>query len=438
MDSFVNFLDQRLSTPMAKLSAQRHLQAIRDGIIATLPLIVVGSFFLIIASPPLPLDWAFTQFLKANAGKILLPFRLTMGIMTLYATFGIGASLAKSYKLDELSGGILATAAFILTFIPVNVAADLNAGVSGWVLPMANLGGGGMFVGIITAIIAVEIFRFTDKSGFKIAMPPQVPTSVARSFEALVPTAIIMILMATVTYFLGFEWHTFIAGIVAPVVKAADSLPSVLLLVFLITFFWSFGIHGVSIVGTMARPIWLQLSDLNTQAIANGVALTDLPAISPEPFFQWFIWIGGSGATIGLAIAMAFLSKSAYSKSLGKTAFFPALFNINEPIIFGAPIVLNPILIIPFVISPMVMAVIAWVATSLKLVNRVSVIAPWTLPGPIGAYLSTGGDWRAAVLSVILIGVSFVIYYPFFKMYDKKLLLEEVENVETVETVKTY
>ena len=211
MDSFVNFLDQRLSTPMAKLSAQRHLQAIRDGIIATLPLIVVGSFFLIIASPPLPLDWAFTQFLKANAGKILLPFRLTMGIMTLYATFGIGASLAKSYKLDELSGGILATAAFILTFIPVNVAADLNAGVSGWVLPMANLGGGGMFVGIITAIIAVEIFRFTDKSGFKIAMPPQVPTSVARSFEALVPTAIIMILMATVTYFLGFEWHTFIA-----------------------------------------------------------------------------------------------------------------------------------------------------------------------------------------------------------------------------------
>ncbi|CAM2884466.1 PTS sugar transporter subunit IIC [Erysipelothrix tonsillarum] len=422
MDAFVKFLDEKLSAPMAKLANQRHLRAIRDGIIATLPLIIVGSFFLILASPPLPESWGIYKFLKANAAQILLPFRLTMAIMTLYATFGIGSSLAKSYKLDELSGGILATAAFLLTFIPVNVPADAGLEVSGWVLPMANLGGGGMFVGIITSILAVEIFRWTDKSNFKISMPPQVPTSVARSFEALVPTAIILVLMATITYWIGFNWHTFIAGLVAPIVHAADTLPSVLVIVFLVTFFWSFGIHGVSIIGTLARPIWLQLLDTNAIASAAG---QPLPAISAEPFYQWFIWIGGSGATIGLAIAMAFFSKSAYAKSLGKTAFIPACFNINEPIIFGAPIVMNPILIIPFIITPMIGTIIAWVATSAGLVSRVIVTAPWTLPGPIGAYIATGGDFRAAILNIILIIVSVVIYYPFFKMYDKKLLEEE-------------
>lgn len=356
MDAFIKFLDEKLSAPMAKLANQRHLRAIRDGIIATLPLIIVGSFFLILAAPPLPENWKLYQFLTEHAAKILLPFRLSMAIMTLYATFGIGSSLAKSYDLDELSGGILATAAFLLTFIPINIPADAGLDVSGWVLPMANLGGAGMFVGIITSILAVEIFRWTDRSNFKISMPPQVPTSVARSFEALVPTAIILILMATITYWIGFNWHTFIAGLVKPIVHAADTLPSVLIIVFLVTFFWSFGIHGVSIIGTLARPIWLQLLDKNTAAQVAGQAL---PAISAEPFYQWFIWIGGSGATIGLAIAMAFFSKSAYAKSLGKTAFIPACFNINEPIIFGAPIVMNPILIIPFIITPMVGTIIA-------------------------------------------------------------------------------
>ncbi|WP_281193057.1 PTS sugar transporter subunit IIC [Erysipelothrix rhusiopathiae] len=422
MDAFIKFLDEKLSAPMAKLANQRHLRAIRDGIIATLPLIIVGSFFLILAAPPLPENWKLYQFLTEHAAKILLPFRLSMAIMTLYATFGIGSSLAKSYDLDELSGGILATAAFLLTFIPINIPADAGLDVSGWVLPMANLGGAGMFVGIITSILAVEIFRWTDRSNFKISMPPQVPTSVARSFEALVPTAIILILMATITYWIGFNWHTFIAGLVKPIVHAADTLPSVLIIVFLVTFFWSFGIHGVSIIGTLARPIWLQLLDKNTAAQVAGQAL---PAISAEPFYQWFIWIGGSGATIGLAIALAFFSKSAYAKSLGKTAFIPACFNINEPIIFGAPIVMNPILIIPFIITPMVGTIIAWVATSAGLVNRVIVTAPWTLPGPIGAYIATGGDYRASILNIILIIISVVIYYPFFKIYDNKLLEEE-------------
>lgn len=439
LDKFTEFLDTKLSTPMAKLAEQRHLRAVRDGIVASLPLIIVGSFFLIVAFPPLPEAWGITQFLKANAGTILLPYRMTFFIISIYSTFGIGYSLAKSYKLDGLTGGILATATFLLTIVPTAIGGltpDLleivekspellawyNSVPQGWQMPMGNLGGGSMFVAIITSIIGVEIYRLINKSKFKITMPDAVPASVARSFEALTPAAVIVVLMAVVTYFLGFDWHGFVAKLVAPLVSATDTLPSVIILIFLITFFWSFGIHGVSIIGSLARPLWIQLLDANTAAYAAGQTV---PGIAAEPFFQWFIWVGGSGATIGLAILLAFRAKSAYAKSLGKATIVPAIFNINEPIIFGAPIVLNPILIIPFVVAPIIMGTVSWFAMSADLVSKVVVTAPWTLPGPIGAYLATGGDLRASVLNIICILISIVVYYPFVKMYDKKLLQEE-------------
>lgn len=443
------FMDENLSTPMAKVAEQRHLRAIRDGIIATLPLIIVSSLFMVIAFLPnqLPKDWALTQFIATNQFKILLPYRMSMFIMTLYAVFGIGYSLARSYKLDGLSGGIMAELAYLLTMIPKSVpqasqaVKDLAAtspdlqtfldSVSfGWNLPMGNLGSAGMFIGIIAAIVAVEIFRFTETKGFKISMPPQVPASVARSFEALVPTALILVLIATITMWVGVDVHGIMSKLVAPLVSATDTLPSVLVIIFLGMFFWTFGIHGWSIVGTLARPLWLTLIDVNTAAAAAGEAI---PHIGAEPFYQWFIMIGGSGTTIGLAILFLLRSKSAYGKTLGKTAFIPAVFNINEPMIFGAPIVLNPILMIPFVVTPMVSASIAWFFTSIGWVGRVVAIAPWTLPGPIGAYLATGGDWRGAALNVFLILLSVVIYYPFFKMYDNKLKAEESAEVENTE-----
>lgn len=416
MNGFAEFLDKKLSTPMAKLAEQRHLRAVRDGIIATLPLIIVGSLFIIIGIPPLPDKWELTIWLKANNSISMLPYRMTMYIMTVYATWGIGYSLAKSYKLDGVTGGVLSAMAFLLTITPI------NAEGIGFVIPMANLGGGGMFVGILVSIFAVEVLRFTTVKNFRIRMPEQVPPSVARSFEALTPTAIVVFVIGSITYFAKFDWHAFIGKLITPLLTATDTLPSVWILIILVTFFWSFGIHGVSIVGSIARPLWLTLLEQNTTAAADGVASTALPAIAAEPFFQWFIWIGGSGATIGLVICLAIFAKSSYGKQLGRTALAPSIFNINEPIIFGAPIVLNPTLIIPFIITPLVTGTVAWVATSIGLVGRVVVTAPWTLPGPIGAWMATGGDIRAAILNIICIVIAVIIYYPFMKLYDNKLL----------------
>lgn len=224
----------------------------------------------------------------------------------------------------------------------------------------------------------------------------------------------------------AFNWHKAVATVVAPLVSATDTLPGVLLIVFLTDFFWFFGIHGTSIVGSVARPLWLTLLEQNANAVAAGAAGTALPAISAEPFYQWFIFIGGSGTTIGLALLLVTVCCSKYLKDLGRLAFFPAIFNINEPLIFGTPIVLNPVLAIPFVFTPMICAVIAWIVTSLGWVNQVIVTAPWTLPGPIGAYLATGGDWRVSVLCIVLIAVSVLCYLPFVKMYDRQQVQEEV------------
>ena len=296
---------------------------------------------------------------------------------------------------------------------------------AGFNIPMANLGSGGMFIGILSAFFAVEVYRFTQRSGFKISMPEQVPASVARSFEALTPTAIILIVVSAITMWMEIDVHGIIATFMEPLISASDSLGSVLLLTFLTNFFWIFGIHGASIVGSLARPLWLVLLEQNTTALAAGEAIQNT---APEPFYQWFIYIGGAGATIGLALLLAVATKSTYGKTLGKTALVPAIFNINEPLIFGAPVVLNPTLMIPFTVAPMVNAVIAWYATEWGFVSRTVASAPWTLPGPIGAFLSMGNDWRAAVLNIVLTLIAVLIYYPFVRTYDNQLLAEEQQD----------
>ena len=179
----------------------------------------------------------------------------------------------------------------------------------------------------------------------------------------------------------------------------------------------------MSIIGSLARPLWLTLLDNNSAAVAAGQAA---PHIFPEQFFQGYVFIGGAGSTLGLAILLAVRAKSQYGKMLGKTTVIPSLFNINEPIMFGAPIVLNPILIIPFIIAPIINIVIAWGATVSGIVPSMHIAAPWTLPAPLFAWMATGGSWKAAILALILVFVSILVYYPFFKMYDKKLLAEEL------------
>ncbi|MDU0398165.1 PTS transporter subunit EIIC [Lactococcus lactis] len=195
--------------------------------------------------------------------------------------------------------------------------------------------------------------------------------------------------------------------------------------ILLITIVWVFGIHGMIIATPILYPFWYDNLNANINAAATGQVV---PHFMTEQFFQWFIWIGGAGATLSLAFLMAFFGKSEFSKKMGRFTLVPGIFNINEPLIFGVPIVMNPFFAIPFVLAPVVMGIITYLAMGVfHLVNYPIAIAPWTLPAPIGAMMATGLDWRAAVLAIINIIVAGIIYYPFFKAFDKNMIAKEQE-----------
>lgn len=429
MNNALEWVEEKFMPPLAKLAEQKHLKAIREGVISTLSLIIIGSFFLIIANPPIE-SWA--EAVAPHVGNITVPFRITTGLMALYASYGMGHSLARSYKLDGVSGGVLSMATFLMFTVPLNVDASLpEAEAIGWVLPMGNLGGAGMFTAMLGMLVAVETLRLFHKYNFTIRMPEQVPASVARSFESLVPGAAVIIVVWLVRVILDFDVNAFLLSIFQPLTNImGNNLLGVLLPVILICLLWAAGVHGVSVIGSVARPIWLVMLEANGQALVDGTAATELPYIAPEQFYQWFVWIGGSGATIALAILFIF-AKSTYLKQVGRFSIVPGIFNINEPMIFGAPIVMNPILAIPFIIAPTVTTIISYFAVNWGWVNGLTVNAPWTLPAPIGAFLAASNDWRAILLVFVNIAICLAIYYPFVQMYDKKMLKDEQdENAE--------
>lgn len=412
MNNFVNFLEAKILPVANKMGQQRHMTAIRKGIIATLPLTIVGSFFTILSNMPIP---AVANFLAPYQAILDIPFRFTVGILSLYATFGIASALAESYKMDTLSSGILAVLAFLVATVqPVKVNADVkNVITAGRYINIANLSASSLFAAIATALISVEIYHFLEKKNITIKMPQGVPPEVSNSFVALFPAAVILILFWVVRDIFNFNIATFISNILMPLkgFLVGNSLAGGLTTVFFICGFWTLGIHGAAIMDPIVRPFWEMSIATNMNQFHAGAAATHLSTIFTEQFLQWFVWIGGAGGTLALVVLFMF-SKSKYLKDLGKLSILPGLFNINEPIIFGAPIVLNPILGIPFILAPLVTTTISYFATTSHLVPMMMVRLPFTIPAPIAAIMSTNWSWNAVILSVVNFIIYIIIYYP--------------------------
>ena len=425
MNNFVNFLEAKILPVANKIGQQRHMTAIRKGIIATLPLTIVGSFFTILSNMPIP---AVANFLAPYQAILDIPFRFTVGILSLYATFGIASALAESYKMDTLSSGILAVLAFLVATVqPVKVNADVkNVITAGRYINIANLSASSLFAAIATALISVEIYHFLEKKNITIKMPQGVPPEVSNSFVALFPAAVILILFWVVRDIFNFNIATFISNILMPLkgFLVGNSLAGGLTTVFFICGFWTLGIHGAAIMDPIVRPFWEMSIATNMNQFHAGTAATHLSTIFTEQFLQWFVWIGGAGGTLALVVLFMF-SKSKYLKDLGKLSILPGLFNINEPIIFGAPIVLNPILGIPFILAPLVTTTISYFATTSHLVPMMMVRLPFTIPAPIAAIMSTNWSWNALILSVVNFIIYIIIYYPFFKVFEKQQLEKE-------------
>lgn len=425
MDNFINFLNVKIVPVANKMGAQRHMMAIKKGIISTLPLTIVGSFFTIINNIPIE---AVAKMLEPYKDILDIPFRYTVGILALYATFGIASSLAEYYKLDKLTNGILAVLAFLISAAaPIQVTDNVKGVIdAGRYINIANLSASSLFASIVTGLLTVEIYRFFKERNITIKMPDGVPPEVSNSFVALFPAAFILLFFWFVRYVLGFNISTFLTTILMPLkgVLVGNSLFGGLLTIFLITGFWTLGIHGAAILAPITRPFWEMSIAQNMGEFTNGTSAHQLSTIFTEQFLQWFLWIGGAGGTLALVVLFMF-SKSAYLKDLGKLSFLPGLFNINEPIIFGAPIVMNPILGIPFILGPLVTGTLSYVLTITGVVPMMMARLPFTVPSPLGAFVSTNWSIPAMILVFVNFLIDLAIYYPFFKVFEKQQLEKE-------------
>ncbi|MCF0260337.1 MAG: PTS cellobiose transporter subunit IIC [Erysipelotrichaceae bacterium] len=423
MSGFFSFLENKLAPLGEKIGAQRHLKALREGILIAMPLVLIGSFFVLIKDFPIEV---WTNFLKSNDIYPVLDAMAnnSFGLMALLTSFGIANCLAKSYNVDGISAGVLSMAAFLLVTPTI---AD-EAGALG--IPYGQLGGKGIFSAIVVAMISAEIFRWFVQKDITIKMPSGVPEAVSRSFSALIPGTVIIVLFGIVLKVLEITGLGSLNQILSMVIGTplgfiAGTLPGTFVAVLLNSLFWFCGVNGGQVVGSVMNPLWIQYADANRVALAAGQTL---PNIITAPFMDLFVYIGGGGATIGLALCLMFFSRSKEFKTLGKVSGIPALFNINTAILFTFPTVLNPIMLVPFVLVPVVNATVTYLAMSVGLVPLTTgVTLPWTTPPVVGGFLATG-SWQGAVLQVVLVAISFAIYYPFFKAADRQKLKEEKES----------
>lgn len=411
---------------MGAIANNRYLTAIRNGMSVIIPVTIIGSMFIIALN--LPID-AWKEMIAPYADKLMIPMNFTMDFMSVYVCVGIASSLCDDYKIDKVSTSVLSVLAFLIaTITPASIDPELaqkaGIGVSGTVLPLGNFGAAGLFTAIIASIFTVEVVRFCIKRNLVIKMPNGVPTSVINSFAALVPGAIVIVVAWILKVGLNFDINKALQWVFSPIgYFAGDTVLSVIVPILLITIVWIFGIHGMIIATPILYPFWYENLNANINAAASGSAI---PHFMTEQFFQWFVWIGGAGATLSLAFLMAFLGKSDFCKKMGRFTFIPGIFNINEPLIFGVPIVMNPFFALPFILAPLAMGIVTYLAMGVfHLVSYPIAIVPWTLPAPIGALMATGFDWRAAVLAVVNIVIAGVIYYPFFRAFDKNMLDKE-------------
>lgn len=389
---------------------QRHLIAVRDGVVGALPLILVGSIFLLLsqAATKVPTLADFSTVL-------LVPYRMLGGLIAIYVTFACANSLAKSYALDQLACGLLAVAAyFIAAFVPLTTPPGPPS------LNLARLGAGGIFTGIFLAIFTVELTRQFVKRKWTIGLPETAPEAIVKSFRALLPSLAVVTIVFVITHLLAFDIIQAVQTVAKPLLSATGSLPAALGVASADSALWVLGVHATAALATL-RPFWESMLLQNADAVIAGQAP---PHIATLPFYQWFVWQGGSGATLALAFHLL-RAKSAQLKTVGKAGIVPALFNVNEPIVFGVPIVLNPTLAIPFFIVPLISVGVSYAALSFDLVTRPYIEVLWVLPAPVGAFLSTGNDWRAVVLQLFNLAIAVLIYAPFVRRYDLRLLAQQ-------------
>ena len=414
-----------------KIFNNPYLRAIRDGFISLIPVILFSSIFLLIAFVPN----AFGYFLPDNIVTVLMKaYSLSMGILAILMSSTIARSLTDNFNLkmpktrqiNTVSVMIAAIISFLL------LSTDLKDGA----ISLDYLGTKGLLTSFIIGFTIPNIYKFCVGRNITIKLPKEVPGNISQTFADIIPISLSVLFFwvfdILVRKFIGVGFSEFILELFRPLFSAADGYIGLAVIFGAMAFFWFVGIHGPSIVEPAVAAIYLTNVEVNFQMFSKGEHAT----IVLSQGSQYFVaTLGGTGATLVIIFMMAFIAKSKQLKAVGKASLIPGLFGVNEPILFGAPLVLNPVFFIPFILTPIINVWLLKFFITLGM-NGFVYNLPWTTPGPLGLIIGTGFSPLVFLLVPLLLAVDFVIYYPFLKTYDLQLIKQEEEDNTATERPK--
>lgn len=427
MNSFTNLIETRLVPIVSKITSLRYFQALRHGFMVIMPLTIIGSIFMLITDFPLPGYADFmTGIFGANWASFVEPaYRATFNLMGFLFVGTMSYKLAESYEMDALTSMVLALMSFVV-ITPTSLTTEGGETINK-VLSLQWLGTQGVMSAIIVSILSVEVVRFCIRKNLVIKMPESVPSMVAKSFSALIPGIVLVTVMLFINglgVVLKGSFHDVIYSIIqVPLQGLTSNLFAIIVVAALNGFLWWFGIHP-TVVNSIVNPFLIANADANQVLATAGNLSLETGNIGTIQMVDQFATIGGAGMTIGLIIALLLVARSSRLKTTSRLAAVPALFNINEPLVFGLPIVFNPLMLIPVTIAPIVGVLICYVSVKIGFMPLFTgVMAPWSTPALISGFLVSG--WQGAVTQLVAIAGSVVVYYPFVKALDHQCRKEE-------------
>ncbi|MFS0954319.1 PTS transporter subunit EIIC [Enterococcus durans] len=417
---------EKMKLLFEEISNNSYLRAIRDGFISLIPVILFSSFFLLVAYVPN----AFDIYWDSGIETILMKaYNGSMGILGILMSATVTKSLTENFnsklpKMTQINSTSTMTAAFI-GFMIIGVD-PLDGGFAS-----DYMGTKGLMTAFIVGFVVPIIYRFCVVKNLTVKMPEEVPGNISQTFKDLIPitltTVFFWVFDLGFRQYVGLGFSEKLIEVFQPIFTAADGYLGLGLIFGAMAFFWFIGIHGPSIVEPAVAAIYITNVEMNFQFYQNG---EHAPKILSQGLQYFVATLGGTGATLMITLMFVFLAKSKQLKTMGRASAVPVLFGVNEPILFGAPLVLNPIFFLPFILAPIANVWIFKFFVEVLGMNSFIYNLPWTTPGPIGLILGTGFAGLAIGLMFVLLVVDFILYFPFFKAYDSELLAKETTNNE--------
>jgi PTS system cellobiose-specific IIC component len=410
--NLTEFLNRRVVPPLTLLSENTYMSAIRAGMVSIVPLTIIGGLFMIVSFLPVK---GWDRVVAPYLQLLQLPVTATFGLLAVFVCFAIGYDLGKRLKQEAIVSAGMAT----LVFLMIQLKPEDQS------LLMDGLGSKGLFTAILIALVTVRTQQFFTDRNLVIKLPRNVPPIVYESFLSLVPMCFLVTLFWLIRFVLGLDINHVLQTAFTPLLFALNTLPGILTFAFLVTLLWSVGINGDNTLDAIVGPIFLQYLAANVEAASHG---QPLPYVTAFGFFTSFVNVGGTGATIALALIML-NSKEPGFRKISRVSLPTQIFGINEPIFFGFPIVLNPIFMVPYVLNALILTAGSYLLMNWGFIHKPFVNVPWTTPPILGHYLVSGGDWRAALWGAISIIIAMGVYFPFAKVAERQRLKAEAAGM---------